>query len=85
MKFKKKDIVLLIETICLTTQIYALFDFSFKNSTRYSYYNFMNEIKYEIKNRGLKYSWSIFRPVFSNYQDTNLAPQCFFIFLVFLI
>ena len=84
MKFKKKDI-LLIETICLITQIYALFDFSFKNSNRYSYHSFMNEVKYEIKSRGLKYSWCIFRPVFSNYQDTNIAPQCFFIFLVFLI
>ena len=84
MKFKKKEI-LLIETICLITQIYVLFDFSFKNSNRFSYHVFMNEVKYEIKNRGLKYNWWTFTPVFSNYQDSNYAPQGFFILLVFLI
>ena len=84
MKQKKKDI-LLIETICLITQIYALFDFAFKNSNRYSYHIFMNEVKYEINNRRLKYNWWIFTSVFSNYQDTNCAPQNFFIVLIFLI
>ena len=83
---KNPKILFNIELFILILQFYALYDFAIKNSTRYDYSLFVIELKKQIERTKLGIGTLYkFYNVFSLYQDTNLGPQLFIIFLVKMI
>ena len=74
---RNKNILFKIEFFVLIIQIYALYDFASKNSSRYNYDVFVIEVEKQIEQK--KYEdleiYYKFYNVFGHYQDTNLGPQ----------
>ena len=84
---RNKNILFKIEFFVLIIQIYALYDFASKNSSRYNYDVFVIEVEKQIeqkKNKDLEIYYKFYN-VFGHYQDTNLGPQLFIIFFINMI
>ena len=66
---KKQKILLILEILFLTGQTFIHVDYFLKNSTRYDYKDFMNQIKDYIKTHNLdeNYYMPKFKEVFNDY------------------
>ena len=74
-----------IENFILIVQIFALFDFAIKNCSRYQYHFFINELKFQIKQKKLVFDMDIFFNVFNDYYDNNYTGQGLILLFVIII
>ena len=71
---KKQKILIILEILFLAGQTFIHVDYVLKNSTRYDYKDFMNQIKDYIKTHNLNenYYMNKFKEVFNDYFDSTI-------------